>query len=101
MLSSLRGLQDYLLSYGGKEARGTNEHNDFVADFERANFQEGRPKLVQKSSFEELQKVSLDLEKRLHERIIKSTEAKFEDSNGRADSRQRQSAAATSSRHNR
>lgn len=100
MPSSLHGLQDYLLSYGGKEARGTSEHNDFVADFERANFQEGRGKLVQKSSFEELQKASLDLEKRLHERIIKSAEAKFEDSNGRVDSRQRQS-ATTSSRHNR
>ncbi|XP_032685944.1 uncharacterized protein LOC116851037 isoform X2 [Odontomachus brunneus] len=92
--------QDYLLSYGGKDARGTNEHNDFVADFERANFQEGR-KLVQKSSFEELQKASLDLEKRLHERIIKSAEAKFEDSSGRVDSRQRQNATTSSSRHNR
>ncbi|XP_019885727.1 atrial natriuretic peptide-converting enzyme isoform X2 [Ooceraea biroi] len=89
--------QDYLLSYGGKDARETNEHNDFVADFERANFDEGR-KLVEKSSFEELQKASLDLEKRLHERIMKSAEAKFEDPNGRVDARQRQS---TVSRHNR
>lgn len=100
MHSSVHGLQDYLLSYGGKETRGTNEHNDFVADFERANFQEGR-KLVQKSSFEELQKASLDLEKRLHERIIKSAEAKFEDADGRVDPRQRQSAATSSSRLNR
>ncbi|XP_011873137.1 PREDICTED: atrial natriuretic peptide-converting enzyme isoform X2 [Vollenhovia emeryi] len=84
---------DYLLNYGAKDSRETNEHNDFVADFEQANFQEGR-KLAQNSSFEELQKVSLDLEKRLHERIIKSTEAKFEDPNGR----QRQ---GTVSRHNR
>lgn len=86
-------MQDYLLNYGGKDSRETNEHNDFVADFEQANFQEGR-KLAQDSSFEQLQKVSLDLEKRLHERIIKSAEAKFEDPNGR----QRQ---GTMSRHNR
>lgn len=68
--------------------RGTNEHNNFMADFERANFQEEH-KLMQKSSFEDLQKASLDLEKRLHERIINSAEAKFEDSNGRVDVRQR------------
>ncbi|XP_072749852.1 uncharacterized protein [Anoplolepis gracilipes] len=88
--------QDYLLSYGGKDGQKTNEHNDFVVDFERANFQEGR----KNSSFEELQKASLDLEKRLHERIVKSAEAKFEDSNGRMDTRQRQG-TATVSRHNR
>jgi hypothetical protein len=86
-----------LLSYGGKDARGTSEHNDFVADFERANFDEGR-KLVEKSNFEELQKASLDLEKRLHERIMKNAEIKFEDPNGRLDVRQRQGAM---SRHNR
>ncbi|XP_025270509.1 uncharacterized protein LOC105249312 isoform X1 [Camponotus floridanus] len=91
--------QNYLLSYGEKEEQKTNEHNDFVVDFERANFQEGR-KLAQNSSFEELQKASLDLEKRLHERIVKSAEAKFEDSNGRMDTRQRQG-TATVSRHNR
>ncbi|XP_011702665.1 PREDICTED: atrial natriuretic peptide-converting enzyme isoform X2 [Wasmannia auropunctata] len=73
--------QDYLTNYG-KDLRETNEHNDFVADFEQANFQEGH-KIAQNSSFEELHKVSLDLEKRLHERIIKSAEAKFEDPNGR------------------
>ncbi|XP_077279868.1 uncharacterized protein LOC143907164 [Temnothorax americanus] len=84
--------QDYLLNYG-ENSRETNDNNDFVADFEQANFQEGR-KLPLNSSFEELQKVSLDLEKRLHERIIKSAEAKFEDPN----SRQRQ---GTVSRHNR
>jgi len=93
----VRALQDYLLSYGGKDARGTSEHNDFVADFERANFDEGR-KLVEKSNFEELQKASLDLEKRLHERIMKNAEIKFEDPNGRLDVRQRQGAM---SRHNR
>ncbi|KYN29072.1 Atrial natriuretic peptide-converting enzyme [Trachymyrmex cornetzi] len=86
--------QDYLVNYNGKDSRETKEHNDFVADFEQANFQEGH-KLTQNSSFEELQKVSLDLEKRLHERIIKSAEAKFEDPNGR----QRQ--LGTMSRHNR
>lgn len=99
MLCFLRGLQDYLLNYGGKDGQKTNDHNDFVVDFERANFEEGH-KLVQNSSFEELQKASLDLEKRLHERIIKSAEAKFEDSNGRMDNRQRQG-TATVSRHNR
>ena len=82
------------MNYSGKDSRETKEHNDFVADFEQAHFQEGH-KLTQNSSFEELQKVSLDLEKRLHERIIKSAEAKFEDSNGR----QRQ--LGTVSRHNR
>jgi len=71
-------LQDYLTNYGEKDSRETNEHNDFVADFEQANFQE-RHKL------EELQKVSLDFEKRLHERIIKNAEAKFEDPNGQQD----------------
>lgn len=81
-----------MLSYGGKDSREANEHNDFVADFEQANFQEGH-KLAQNSSFEELQKASLDLEKRLHERIIKSAEIKFENPNGR----QQQS----TSRHNR
>lgn len=96
-LLSVRGSQDYLPSYGENDARGMNEHNGFVADFERANFQEER-KLVQKSSFEDLQKVSLDLEKRLHERIMKSAEAKFENTNGRVDVRQRQAAP---SRHNR
>lgn len=75
-----------------------NECNDFVVDFERANFQEGR-KLAQNSSFEELQKASLDLEKRLHERIVKSAEAKFEDSNDRMDTRQRQGSATVSRRN--
>ncbi|XP_050446690.1 atrial natriuretic peptide-converting enzyme [Cataglyphis hispanica] len=91
--------QDYLLSYGGKNGQETSERNDFVVDFERANFQEGR-KLALNSSFEELQKASLDLEKRLHERIIKSAEARFEDSNDRMDTRQRQG-IATISQHNR
>lgn len=99
MLSFLCALQNYLLSYGEKDEQKTNEHNDFMVDFERANFQEGR-KLAQNSSFEELQKASLDLEKRLHERIVKSAEAKIEDSNGRMDIRQRQG-TATVSRHNR
>lgn len=99
LFSYLRGLQDYLLSYGGKDGQKTNECNDFVVDFERANFQEGR-KLALNSSFEELQKASLDLEKRLHERIVKSAEARFEDSNDRIDTRQRQG-IATISQHNR
>ncbi|XP_012537238.2 uncharacterized protein LOC105837206 isoform X1 [Monomorium pharaonis] len=87
--------QDYMLSYSGKDSRETNEqNNDFVADFEQANFQE-RHKLPQHSSFEELQKASLDLEKRLHERIIKSAEIKFENPNGR------QQQGTVTSRHNR
>lgn len=94
-------MQNYLSNYGGKDAgRGTNEHDEFVADFERANF-DGERKLVGKSSFEELQKASLDLEKKLHERIMKSAEVKkFDDSNGcRMDARQRPGTAV--SRHNR
>ncbi|KYN04551.1 Atrial natriuretic peptide-converting enzyme, partial [Cyphomyrmex costatus] len=86
--------QDYLVNYNEKNSREMTEHDDFVADFEQANFQKGH-KLTQNSSFEELQKVSLDLEKRLHERIIKSAESKFEDPNGR----QRQ--LDMMSRHNR
>lgn len=82
-----------MLNYGENDSQEMNERNDFVADFEQANFQEGR-KLAQNSSFEELQKVSLDLEKRLHDRIIKSAEAKFEDLNDH----QRQ---GTVSQHNR
>lgn len=82
-----------MLSYE-KDEQEANVCNDFVVDFERANFQEGR-KLAQNSSFEELQKASLDLEKRLHERIVKSAEARFEDSNGRMDP-QRQGSAIIS-----
>lgn len=91
-------MQNYLLDNDGTELREKDE-NDFVADFERANFQDGR-QLVQNSSFEELQKASLNLEKRLHERIIKSTESKFEDSNNRMDMCQQQS-TITTSLHNR
>ncbi|KAK1127009.1 hypothetical protein K0M31_004623 [Melipona bicolor] len=58
--------------------RDTDEGNDFVADFDKANF-DGDCKPSDKSSFEELQKASRDLEKRLHERIVKSAESKFKD----------------------
>ncbi|XP_034183521.1 uncharacterized protein LOC117605855 [Osmia lignaria lignaria] len=81
--------QDYTLSFSDKEARDTNQDNDFVADFDKANFEEDC-KLRQKSSFEELQKASRDLEKRLHERIVKSAESKFKDQQGVRDGRQRQ-----------
>ncbi|KAL0114337.1 hypothetical protein PUN28_011533 [Cardiocondyla obscurior] len=87
--------QDYLLNYGGKDSRETERNNDFVANFEQANFQEER-KLAQNSSFEELQKVSMDLEKRLHERIIKSAEAKFKDSN---DHQRQQDTVSQHNRH--
>lgn len=74
------------MNYGGKDVRGrASIDGDFVADFERADFH-GERKLVQRSSFEELQKVSLDLEKRLHERIIRSAaEAKSEEPYSRVD----------------
>ncbi|XP_076228713.1 uncharacterized protein LOC116431886 isoform X2 [Nomia melanderi] len=78
---------DYSLSFTGKE--DTGESSDFVADFDKANFEEGC-KLSQKSSFEELQKASRDLEKRLHERIVKSAETKFKDHQAARDERQRQ-----------
>lgn len=78
---------DYSLSFTGKE--DTSESSDFVADFDKANFEESC-KLSQKSSFEELQKASRDLEKRLHERIVKSAETKFKDHQAARDERQRQ-----------
>lgn len=81
-----RTAQDYSLSFPEKEA--SNE-NDFVADFDKANFEEDC-KLSQKSSFEELQKASRDLEKRLHERIVKSAESKFKDHPAGRDGCQRQ-----------
>lgn len=82
---------DYALSFASKE--DTSESSDFVADFDRANFEEGC-KLSQKSSFEELQKASRDLEKRLHERIVKSAETKFKDHQAARDERQRQAETA-------
>ena len=58
-----------------------------MADFDKANFGEDC-KPSDKSSFEELQKASRDLEKRLHERTAKSAESKFKDQAG--EGRQRQ-----------
>ncbi|KOX77936.1 hypothetical protein WN51_05824, partial [Melipona quadrifasciata] len=75
--------------------RDTGEENDFVADFDKANF-DGDCKPSDKSSFEELQKASRDLEKRLHERIVKSAESKFKDQSG--EGRQRQGDNARNSR---
>lgn len=75
--------------------RDTSEENDFVADFDKANF-DGDCKPSDKSSFEELQKASRDLEKRLHERIVKSAESKFKDQSG--EGRQRQGDNAQNSR---
>ncbi|XP_076662146.1 uncharacterized protein LOC143365660 [Halictus rubicundus] len=82
-----RTTPEYSLSFSSKEE--TSEDTDFVADFDKANFEEGC-KLSQKSSFEELQKASRDLEKRLHERIVKSAETKFKDHQAARDERQRQ-----------
>ncbi|XP_076384843.1 uncharacterized protein LOC117228049 isoform X2 [Megalopta genalis] len=81
-----RTTPEYSLSFSSKEE--TSEDSDFVADFDKANFEEGC-KLSQKSSFEELQKASRDLEKRLHERIVKSAETKFKDHQAARDERQR------------
>lgn len=47
------------------------ERQAFVADF-HGNFEERSSELQFKSSFEELKKVSRDLEKRLHEGIVRS-----------------------------
>ncbi|XP_076684868.1 uncharacterized protein LOC143377485 [Andrena cerasifolii] len=82
-----RVAQDYTVSFPRKEK--TNEENDFVADFGKANF-EGECKPGQKTSFEELQKASRDLEKRLHERIVKNAESKLKEKKGGRDGRQRQ-----------
>ena len=79
--------QEYTLTFTGKESRDTNEENDFVADFDKANFGEDC-KPSDKSSFEELQKASRDLEKRLHERTAKSAESKFKDQAGEGRKRQ-------------
>ncbi|CAK9832349.1 Atrial natriuretic peptide-converting enzyme [Anthophora retusa] len=61
------------------------EENEFVADFDKANFEEE----CKKSSFEELQKASRDLEKRLHERIVTSVETKVKDCQSGRNGRQR------------
>ncbi|XP_076753401.1 uncharacterized protein LOC143424905 [Xylocopa sonorina] len=90
--------QEYSLSFARKEGRERGEgSNDFVADFDKANF-EGGCKISQKSSFEELQKASRDLEKRLHERIVKSAESKFKDHQTARDGRQRQGASVQNNR---
>ncbi|XP_076246920.1 atrial natriuretic peptide-converting enzyme [Calliopsis andreniformis] len=90
-----RRAQDYSLSFPRKE--GTSEENDFVADFDKANFEENC-KLSQKSSFEEQQKASRDLEKRLHERIVKSAESKFKDHQTGRGGRQRQGGSVQNGR---
>lgn len=76
----------------GKEA---NEGDEFVADFDKANFlsEEDCGKRSEKSSFEELEKASRDLEKRLHERIVASGESKFKDQTTSREERQRQANA--------
>ena len=48
-----------------------SEQRNFVVDFDKVDFSKT---LKDASSFEELQKASRDLEKRLHEKIIKSSE---------------------------
>lgn len=89
------GNQEYTMNFSSKEAQNNNEENDFVADFDKANFEEDC-KLNEKSSFEELQKASKDLEKRLHERIVKSAESKFKDQ--AREERQRQGANVQNNR---
>ncbi|KZC07370.1 Atrial natriuretic peptide-converting enzyme, partial [Dufourea novaeangliae] len=88
--------QEYSLNFPGKEVSG--EESDFVADFDKANFEEDDCKLSQKSSFEELQKASRDLEKRLHERIVKSAETKFKDRQPGGDGQQRLGAGGQNTR---
>lgn len=87
--------QEYTLNFNSKETQNNNEENDFVADFDKANFEEDC-KPNEKSSFEELQKASKDLEKRLHERIVKSAESKFKDQ--AREGRQRQGANVQNNR---
>ncbi|XP_033366977.1 uncharacterized protein LOC117243520 [Bombus vosnesenskii] len=87
--------QEYTLNFSNKETQNNNEENDFVADFDKANFEEDC-KPNEKSSFEELQKASKDLEKRLHERIVKSAESKFKDQ--AREGRQRQGANVQNNR---
>ncbi|XP_043259003.1 uncharacterized protein LOC122401117 [Colletes gigas] len=86
---------EYSLSFPSKEE--TSEESDFVADFDKANFEEDC-KLSQKSSFEDLQKASRDLEKRLHERIVKSAESKFKDHQAGRDGCQRQGGGVLNAR---
>lgn len=78
----------------GEEAREAGEGNEFVADFDKANFLSGEDcgKRIpgEKSSFEELQKASRDLEKRLHERIVASGESKLKDQTTGREERRRQ-----------
>lgn len=81
----------------GEEAREAGEGNEFVADFDKANFLSGEDcgKRIpgEKSSFEELQKASRDLEKRLHERIVASGESKLKDQTTSREERRRQANA--------
>lgn len=80
----------------GKEAREEDEGNEFVADFDKANFlseEDCGKESGEKSSFEELQKASRDLEKRLHERIVASGESKFKDQAASREERRRQANA--------
>ncbi|KAG6796821.1 hypothetical protein HZU73_07807 [Apis mellifera caucasica] len=80
----------------GEGAREAGEGNaeDFVADFDKANFLSGEDcggnGIPEKSSFEELQKASRDLEKRLHERIVASGESKLKDQATSREERRRQ-----------
>ena len=77
----------------GEGAREAGEGNaEFVADFDKANFLSGEDcgGIPEKSSFEELQKASRDLEKRLHERIVASGESKLKDQATSREERRRQ-----------
>ncbi|KAG7205357.1 hypothetical protein KM043_007357 [Ampulex compressa] len=85
-----RTSRDYSLGFREKDARGRSEERALVPDFGGTGFEE-ECESSQKSSFEELQKASRDLEKRLYERIVKSARSKQKDAQaGRGEARQRQ-----------
>lgn len=92
-----RDSQEYTLGFACKEIKDACKSSDFVVDFDKANFDEDC-RLSQKSSFEELQSASRDLEKRLHERVVKGAETKFKDHQQSRDGRKRQ---GTNARNNR
>ena len=69
--NSLYSSSGSLKAIGGNVVATEAERQIFVADF-HGNFEERPPELRFKSSFEELRKVSRDLEKRLHEGIVRN-----------------------------
>ncbi|KAK2578908.1 hypothetical protein KPH14_011122 [Odynerus spinipes] len=91
--------QDFSLAFESKDVVSRNE-NSFVANFAKVNFADEEKLENRKSSLDELRKASRDLEKNLHERTLKSNEAKFDDIiGGRGENRKRQNVASQSGRH--